>query len=32
MARSWFSLPHQDEAMDNLLARRELVEIAGVRA
>ena len=32
MARSWFSLPRQDEAMDNLLARRELVEIAGVRA
>ena len=32
MARSWFSLPRQDEAMDNLLARRALVEIAGVRA
>jgi hypothetical protein len=32
MARSWLSLARQDEAMDNLLARRELVEIAGVRA
>jgi hypothetical protein len=28
MARSWLSLARQD----NLLARRELVEIAGVRA
>jgi hypothetical protein len=32
MACSWLSLAHQDEAMDNLLAPRELVEIAGVSA
>jgi hypothetical protein len=32
MACSWLSLTRQDESMDNLLARRELVETGGIRA